>query len=1152
MKAKSDTSSHKQVKETPKGKALLEITTFGGLSIWCDGQPVKDLHSRKAEALLVYLAVTAHPQPREVLAALLWGEFSQKRAMNNLRVVLSNLRKHLGDHLAITRDKAAMNPEVDYDLDAAVLDANLGYVGEVVRKTGTLSRDTITRLVQAVDLYKGEFLEGFYVENTPEFNAWMVVERERFHHIVLDGLGKLVRWELAQGEYTNGIMYASKWIRLDPLSETAHRQMMRLLVFSGQRSTALTQYEKCREVLANELGVAPDKKTTALYEQIREGNLSSDATISQFIPPSDSSKADIHRHNLPIQTTPFIGRETELAEMNQMLTDPSVRLVTALGTGGMGKTRLALEVGAELMDEFPDGVMFVSLSRLRSEKLIVPSIVQVLGIEFAREEIDVGDSKQQLKQILLNHLRRKQLLLILDSFEHLLDGVDLVGEILQTAPGVKVLATSRARLNVGGEHRFQVVGMEYPEDVNIEEAQKFSAVRLFLETARRAQANFEPQPNEMKDIINICRLVEGMPLGIRLAAAWVEILSIREIAAEIAKNLDLLETDLRDVPERHRSIRALFDHSWNLLTEREREVFQGFSVFRGGCTREAAQQITGATLRDLKSLVDKSLLNRALNGRYVMHELTREYAAGKLRETINNEAALYNRHSAYYTAEMQAMGEDLQSASQAAVMAKIDEDIGNFRAAWSWTSEQRQANFLEQSMEGFRHYYAIRRLRQEAETAFRQAADRFKTANTGGEFRVYARLLSMRGYFSENSEQKQAFYLQSLTILDKLDEEGKDIRYEKALVLNFMGHVALPSDFDEGIQLYEQSLELLQDLSNRYWTAEGLLCIGRAYQLKGDLDEAQKTLDRSLVLFQELGDPRRIAVVLNTLDMVARRQTKFDEAVSYARQVLAIYKTIGDNYAIAVGSEELGEALCLLGKYDEAHEYFKEAAIVHKELEDFGYFLYDIIELGFAKMNLGWYEQAWDEVQSALDWCRGKVEKDYAGYTGYDEASLTGMGLTVLGAVALALGRFSEAEQLLQESIAAFQKTFTHSHSILPYINLGILSILLGQPGRAREFLRSAIQMGFEISSAMSHIFALTGVALLLAEQGDLERAVEIYALSMRYPWQGKGRWTEDVVGRALASYTANMSDEIIAAAQKRGRERDLEATVRELFDELG
>jgi len=189
MKTEVDVAPNKLSKVPTKGEAHLEITTLGGLSIRCDGQPLAQLHSRKVEALLVYLAVTARPQPREVLADLLWEEFSQKRAMNNLRVVLSNLRKHLGNHLLITRDTAAMNPDMDYSLDVAVLDANLDYAGEIERKSGTINREAIKRIEEAVDLYRDEFLSGFFVENALEFDAWMVVERERFHHLILDGLG---------------------------------------------------------------------------------------------------------------------------------------------------------------------------------------------------------------------------------------------------------------------------------------------------------------------------------------------------------------------------------------------------------------------------------------------------------------------------------------------------------------------------------------------------------------------------------------------------------------------------------------------------------------------------------------------------------------------------------------------------------------------------------------------------------------------------------------------------------------------------------------------------------------------------------------------------------------------------------------------------
>jgi predicted ATPase len=279
-------------------------------------------------------------------------------------------------------------------------------------------------------------------------------------------------------------------------------------------------------------------------------------------------------NNLPIQTTPFIGRKVEIADLKRLLPNPEVRLVTVLSAGGMGKTWLAIKVGTVLLDQFPDGVFFVSLTRLESEILIVPSVIQALGIEFALEDTEAGDTKKKLTEHLMDNLRRKRLLLILDPFEHLLEGVSLVNEILQTAPVVTVMATSRARLNISGEQRFPILGMDVSIGVSISDTYKSDGLRLFLQSAQRARPSFEPQSDDLKYIVNICRFVEGMPLGIRLAAAWVEMLFPREIAHEISQSLNLLETDSRDVPAPQRSIRAMFDHSWNLLNPREREVFQ--------------------------------------------------------------------------------------------------------------------------------------------------------------------------------------------------------------------------------------------------------------------------------------------------------------------------------------------------------------------------------------------------------------------------------------------------------------------------------------------------------------------------------------------------------------------------------------------------
>lgn len=248
--------------------------------------------------------------------------------MNNLRVVLSSLRKHLRDYLLITRDTASINPEMACDLDVTVFDEDLSFAGGMERKTDKLTPDVISRIEQAVDLYKGEFLAGFFVEQASEFDTWMVVERERLHHLVLDGLGKLVRWEMEGGAYTAGIQNASRWIQLDPLSETAYRQMMRMLAFSGQRGEALKQYQRCQQILLNELDVEPDIRTTALYEQIKDGGLVLDETITQPSSAAEPVQVDVCHHNLPLQTTPFIGRQRELVELDQLLSDPKLRLVT--------------------------------------------------------------------------------------------------------------------------------------------------------------------------------------------------------------------------------------------------------------------------------------------------------------------------------------------------------------------------------------------------------------------------------------------------------------------------------------------------------------------------------------------------------------------------------------------------------------------------------------------------------------------------------------------------------------------------------------------------------------------------------------------------------------------------------------------------------
>ena len=351
-------------------------------------------------------------------------------------------------------------------------------------------------------------------------------------------------------------------------------------------------------------------------------------------------------NNLPLQPTPFIGRSGELAALNKLIADPDIRLVTIVGPGGMGKTRLALVVAEDVLTrgQFKHGVYFINLAPLSEVSHIVPAVADALNFP-----LQGGDGRSPQQQ-LIDYLRQKEMLLLFDNFEHLLDGVEFVANILQLASNVQILVTSRERLHLRTEQVYPIEGLEFPDWETPEDAETYTAVQLFLQSARRNQPDFALQDkDDLTYLARICRTVAGMPLALELAASWVDMLPLSEIADELQQGLDFLETDMRDMPERHRSIRAAIDYSWQKLDEKERDIFAKLSVFRGDFTREAAKALADANLRQLARLVSKSLLQGGggKDGRYQIHELLRQYGAEKLEDS-GEETAVRERHSYYY------------------------------------------------------------------------------------------------------------------------------------------------------------------------------------------------------------------------------------------------------------------------------------------------------------------------------------------------------------------------------------------------------------------------------------------------------------------------------------------------------------------------
>ena len=505
--------------------AHLSLGVLGSLQVLIDDTPVAMLESDKVRTLLVYLAVEAdRPHRREFLVGLLWPDCAEQVARHNLRQALFNLRLAIGDHTArppyllISRDAIQFNRASDFSLDLAqfntvlhTCEENRGIEDPSIRAA---------RLEEMVKLYRGAFLHGFFLEDSAEFEQWALVQRESLHQQALDALSYLADYYEQHGDFQGARRHALRQLELDAWREEAHCQMMRALALDGQRSAALVQYETCRRILAEELGVEPSAKTRELDEQIRSGKLKTKDEAPSSVPAAPI-------HNLPVSLTSFLGREQELIELDRLIADPECRCISLVGPGGIGKTRLALQAAQQHRADFAHGVAFIALASVGSVEAAIPVIASAIRLSF----YGPNDPKVQL----LNSLSEKRMLLILDSVEQLLvEGpvqaniVELMLEILQRAPGVKLLVTSREVPNLQGEWVLEVGGLAFPETEHTATPDEYAAVALFIQRARRASPRFALSEADLAGIAHICRLVEGMPLAIELAATWLRVFRLRK------------------------------------------------------------------------------------------------------------------------------------------------------------------------------------------------------------------------------------------------------------------------------------------------------------------------------------------------------------------------------------------------------------------------------------------------------------------------------------------------------------------------------------------------------------------------------------------------------------------------------------------------
>ena len=497
----------------------------------------------------------SEPHSRDSLAAFLWPGYDQTSARGNLRRTLSNLNRILGEGwLSVDREQVALPPQDGLWVDTVAFHAYLARQVNHSHSKDQVCADCLTPLQAAVDLYTDDFLAGFSLVDAPEFGMWQVHQTESLRREFAEALQRLAQCHSVKGDYAEAIAQTRRWLDLDPLHEPAQRRLMQLYAQSGDRAAAIHQYDECVRVSATEMGIQPEPETTALYEQIRSGQVLASDAAQPVVPGAASEKA---LYNLPQQLTPFIGRTRELEQIQRRLFDPHCRLLTIVGPGGIGKTRLAIQTAEQHVDCYRDGVCFVDLTSVTSPDLLASTILHTVSPD------EFGDMKAQIR--LCERLSNQQMLLVLDNFEHLLQGADLLPALLRSAPQLKLLVTSRERLNLREEWLESLDGLEFATDeaeYDSSQLQAYDATRFFLNCVRRVRPGWQPSQTDASAIAAICRTLEGMPLGIELAAAWTRTLPLNEVSRELERGLHILTTSLRDMPARHRSMNAVFDQSW--------------------------------------------------------------------------------------------------------------------------------------------------------------------------------------------------------------------------------------------------------------------------------------------------------------------------------------------------------------------------------------------------------------------------------------------------------------------------------------------------------------------------------------------------------------------------------------------------------------
>lgn len=1083
---------------------MLNIYLFGPPRFERGGAPVH-VSRRKVVALASYLAGTNRPASRETVAALFWPEHDHAAALKSLRRELARLKQALGEeHVSATRTHVAF--QAGAAVDVVRFREQLRLVQQHDHFPEAPCPACLNALTDAVNVYADDFMAGFNLPDCPEFDAWQDFQRESLRQELDQALNRLMVWHTSQQKYDRAIHYGRRRLALDPLHEAARRALMEVYALAGQQATALRLYDEGVQLMEKDLGIAPAEESKRLWQAIRAGRMPETGKAA-VAPARGTGKGTPvltrqPRFNLPRPATPFIGRSQELTMIQLRLQEPACRLLTLVGPGGIGKTRLALEVGQRIWDAavplFAGGIFFVPLEAVSKQEGIAPAMREAAGISL------YGPAPEE--QQLLEYLRDKQMLFILDNLEHLLEGAEFITSLLAAAPGVRILATSRTALRLREEWFHPLGGLSVPAssaersggDTGHGEVLlwDYDAIRLFVQRARHASPTF-CLGKEVAHVVRICRLVEGMPLALELAAAWLKVLDARAVADALEKGLDLLDARFRNLPERHQSIRAVFNQTWAMLDQREREVLARLSVFRRGFNQEATGQVAGATLTTLSDLVDKSLLQHAGSGRYRLHELLRQFAAEQL-ERMGLVEDSRSTHCRYYMANLTERECELKGEQQLKALNQINGDLENVRMAWEWSLEQGDLPAIGQALESIFLYYYVRGRNQQGFDFLQSARKQLAPGDGERPTPVWGRIVSRMSLMASLLSSPGREIEEQIQVALAVAEEHGD-RAEMAFCRFVEGfyHTLVRPELDKAIKAYEEARRVYAALNDTFYLVKVLLWMGFCYGIhsRPDLD------------------------------------------LEYSHQALALARADGQKASVAHALGNLAYRAFCTGDYQPAEKYAHEIGTIGRELNLPGTVTHSRTLLCLAAFLRGDMEAAGKLAKEANEMALALNRPMDIGFT-----------LALRGLHACLTGDYAAGKAFAQESLTMSGR---HFGLIMPYWTLAVANCGLQQDDAAWQNALRAIEMASRAGFVAMVTWPLPVMAVVRARAGQKEEAVELLALAQTHPlspggWQGA--WS--LLAEQRDYLEATLGRERFEAAWERGVALDLDTTVTTLLAE--